>query len=473
MPISTTYITACMVLVLSLLLTAKTGMGQEAAPSVSAPAQAVAAAYLGYRRCSLCHSSKGTQANPADFVRLNEYDVWLAQDRHAKAFRVLNDTLSKQIGQTLGIDAPRDRRCLGCHSPLFDRKGVPPEEIGAGVTCEACHGPSSNWLIPHSEKSWRKKSSAEKRGFGMLDVRDPVVRAQQCFSCHIGDAARGRVITHEMYAAGHPPLPAIEIEAFSRRMPAHWQAVEKGAKVATLSSLMALRQSVALFAGQRTGDSSKASWPDFALYDCVGCHHDLGREDWRQKRGYRGTAGFPQMWEWPEILGPLSVLYAASSEAEHRQRLREYKRKIGRLHAAVNARPFGDPRAIGNPGDVNAAAGEVIAYIDSLARRIRSTPYDRERGIDSLNEMWNLHESGQAYPSFAEARLIAWASLAIYRGIRPKPASDEEIRAVFDELSELLKLDPRSSDATLEAASTYDPEIFKTRLARLSELLRN
>ena len=31
-----------------------------------------------------------------------------------------------------------------------------------------------------------------------------------CLSCHLGNAREGRVVTHEMYAAGHPPLPGFE-----------------------------------------------------------------------------------------------------------------------------------------------------------------------------------------------------------------------------------------------------------------------
>ncbi len=30
-------------------------------------------------------------------------------------------------------------------------------------------------------------------------------------------------MTHEMYAAGHPPLPSVELQTFCEEMPQHWQ----------------------------------------------------------------------------------------------------------------------------------------------------------------------------------------------------------------------------------------------------------
>ena len=44
-----------------------------------------------------------------------------------------------------------------------------------------------------------------------------------CLSCHVGNAAQGKVITHAMYAAGHPPLPAMDIATFALNQPQHWR----------------------------------------------------------------------------------------------------------------------------------------------------------------------------------------------------------------------------------------------------------
>ena len=70
----------------------------------------------------------------------------------------------------------------------------------------------------------------------MIDVRNPVRRAEQCFSCHIGNVEEGKLVTHAMYAAGHPPLPSIEIESFAKQMPRHWRYLDE--KVADSQKLV-------------------------------------------------------------------------------------------------------------------------------------------------------------------------------------------------------------------------------------------
>ena len=68
----------------------------------------------------------------------------------------------------------------------------------------------------------------------MTDLWDPVTRGKKCVSCHIGnpDPEEEKVVTHAMYAAGHPPLPGIEVATFSDAQPRHWQYLrEKKAEV--------------------------------------------------------------------------------------------------------------------------------------------------------------------------------------------------------------------------------------------------
>ena len=57
----------------------------------------------------------------------------------------------------------------------------------------------------------------------MTDLWDPVKRATKCASCHIGNPGEQKVVTHAMYAAGHPPLPGLETATFSDAMPRHWE----------------------------------------------------------------------------------------------------------------------------------------------------------------------------------------------------------------------------------------------------------
>jgi hypothetical protein len=56
----------------------------------------------------------------------------------------------------------------------------------------------------------------------MRDLRNPGKRAEWCMSCHVGNAAEGKVVTHAMYAATHPVLRGFDLASFSKNLPQHW-----------------------------------------------------------------------------------------------------------------------------------------------------------------------------------------------------------------------------------------------------------
>src|SRR5690606_9908614 len=121
----------------------------------------------------------------------------------------------------------QDARCLACHAidtqtshwdGDFIPRGQKSPSPAEGVSCEVCHGPSSLWEEKHNLPSgkWQFLSTEKKQQLGMIDVRNPTVRAELCLSCHLGNVKAGRVVTHEMFAAGHPPLPGFETQAFGQ-----------------------------------------------------------------------------------------------------------------------------------------------------------------------------------------------------------------------------------------------------------------
>src|SRR5262249_42431223 len=151
------------------------------------------------------------------------------------------------------VRGEKNPQCLGCHS-LFNQavkessvaKEFPDDYekfVQEGVTCAGCHGPYEDWVNPHGtdnlqgRKKWRlndRKSNEVK--YGMYSLGDPPTGAHVCGSCHIGDAdpKLNRLLTHEMYAAGHPPLPAFDTCKFSEAMPRHWELIrEKPEKLLT------------------------------------------------------------------------------------------------------------------------------------------------------------------------------------------------------------------------------------------------
>ena len=105
----------------------------------------------------------------------------------------------------------------------------------------------------------------------MTDLWDPVRRSEICTSCHIGNYKEKKVITHAMYAAGHPPLPGFEAATFSEFQPRHWQYLGEKEKsqrsrlrpfdasnlerrlLVAISGPIVLRESMRLFAEQAQG----------------------------------------------------------------------------------------------------------------------------------------------------------------------------------------------------------------------------
>jgi len=125
----------------------------------------------------------------------------------------------------LGLKAAEHKNCVACHTHSAQERSPDKETavLHAGISCETCHGAGEAYLEKHMEKSWRFLSSQEKESFGMHDLRNSMRKAENCLSCHLGNAASNRIITHQMYAAGHPPLPSFEMESASDGMGLHWE----------------------------------------------------------------------------------------------------------------------------------------------------------------------------------------------------------------------------------------------------------
>jgi hypothetical protein len=231
---------------------------------------------------------------------------------------------------------------------------------------QADHVKPQNKEIP-----WRTKAPTEKYSAGMLDLRNPVVKATLCVSCHVGNHAEGKVVTHEMYAAGHPPLPPFELASYMEGEPRHWgYATElkffESVKATDTWKLfhfhpektetyLARHYAVGAIASLRAeaevlqGDAEraqKAQEPlDYARFDCYACHHELRSPSDRQKRGYgndppgraplRAAAGVP---------AGLVAKHAEGIEAGGlKAKAAGFDEKWSNLRKAATAKPFGDP----------------------------------------------------------------------------------------------------------------------------------
>ncbi len=325
---------------------------------------------LGVKWCLQCHAFKPGSDLPLggfenarledEWVQLDEGLIWANSDLHQGAYGVLLNGLSQQMARKLDVldenKLPiihRDLRCIACHSgiPLHEleqdsnREGliaeslVKKEELIHGVTCEGCHGPagesesSGGWYVSHiSKRTWRfLDPKVKSEDYGYYNLHSTVSRTRLCTSCHIGNAKEGRVLTHEMLAAGHPPLLGVELETYCVQEPRHWREFQDKPKelideylenttewqktkwseddmhrtrsmmvgaCITLSEHLKLTVDLAdpeVSLPIPSLDRSQEKWPERVQFACASCHADLINPDLQRELYSSG----PMLPYWP------------------------------------------------------------------------------------------------------------------------------------------------------------------------------
>jgi hypothetical protein len=310
--------------------------------------------YIGAGGCSSsnCHGSTTRLPESTSRIWGNEYALWSVPDKHSKAFKALESERSKRMGQILNIaDVRTDRRCTACHVV-----GSPERAASDGVSCEACHGPAEKWLGPHTQKN----SHAASVTSGMIDTKDPIVRAKTCLGCHLG--SEQKVVDHELIAAGHPDL-AFELDTFTWAQPAHHnEPKSSGGNQMPHVRLWAVGEAVKLAEGMRLLAARAAkSWPEFAELECYQCHHDLRAESWRITRGYAGRRPGSLQFS----VARTDVLRVLVAQAAPGQRA-AFDDALGALSKIVSSRPF-DGSGIAQAAQALARQGDALAA--SFAQR--------------------------------------------------------------------------------------------------------
>jgi hypothetical protein len=350
-----------------------------------------------------------------------------------------------------------------------------------------------DWVDDHGStlkrKAWRAQSREEKwRDKGMRDLWDPVKRTDLCVSCHVGNASENKVVTHAMYAAGHPPLPGFEVATFSEAMPRHWKyPYEKSPQIqkeqgltgqdlrfektqlVLVSGLAAFRQSQALLAFQAGGSTKDNPWPELAQFDCYACHHDLKQDSWRQKRKLSLTPGRPDMRAWP-----LELVYLGAKESGVSRE--QVAVQLKALQGAFSARPFGDSAAIKQTASGN------VAWSSGLLTKLAKETLDEAKAERLLIELVTLPPD--TLPDYDSARQITWAALIILGDLQTagKLTDDrgKQIQASLDAAGKELKIKlPATQQESiegqlkdnLEKIANYDPNTFVGHMRKLSQLL--
>ncbi|HEV3082705.1 MAG TPA: multiheme c-type cytochrome, partial [Gemmataceae bacterium] len=454
--------------------------------------------YIGVSECANCHRDPDKYKDaPPILCTCNEVAIWEKMDKHKDAYVNLSKERGQQITTLLKYKkSDIENNCLPCHGVrVEDQKFLSPTfKADEGVSCVVCHGPYVEWVEQHGGPrrfEWREKSRAEKENdFGMTDLWNPARRARKCASCHIGDPEDGKLVTHDMYAAGHPPLPGLEVSTFSKEMPKHWKylyeksekakqilhynpAVLERTQLVIVGGLVELQESMNVLAGYADrslhAKEADARALDLAAFDCYACHHDLKTPSWRQARGYFGKPGRPQFRSWPTALVKV-WLHQSGQEDE----LAKERKLEEILQAAFDARPFGEPARIA------AAAHDIqkwcTANLEKLERAPESFHQPSVRRL--LPQICKLATSETL--DFDSARQLAWAFRIVYKDLNPKPASDatiqEKLKALEQELS--LKLPSgqqrqilRELPSILATIANYNPESFKKLFGELATLL--
>jgi hypothetical protein len=463
--------------------------------------------------CFICHSHPKDYEEAQVICRMNESLTWKGIDKHAKAFEsfLTENSRAQDIGKRLGIDVTKHRPCLACHSVIDWQKDTPNAPAGKdpipmpgfdrrlnGVSCVACHGAFSEWTLQHQQyrrPAWRNLSRQEKQGLkGMLDLWNPVTRAAKCVSCHVGKSSEDKVITHQMYAAGHPPLPGIEVFTFSNAMPRHWEylgeklnriknkkpevrkAIERNfnrgrlekTELVAASGLVLLREWLDRFTAQTDARAgANLPWPDYANFDCSACHHDLATPGWRQSRGKSGPVGRPLAPIWPSALVELGVV--AANPAQAATRLKEFDQKLHKLEEAISVRPFGDK------DQSAAAATALICWAEPIVAELTNARIDCAAALGLLDRILQVAQSKK--PDYDAARQLYWAYRAIYEELEPKVDPKAPIPALLAAIDvefafglpsagqqELIE---NTLARRLKASASFDPDKFLARFLKL------
>ncbi|HEV3137656.1 MAG TPA: multiheme c-type cytochrome [Pirellulales bacterium] len=398
-------------------------------------------AYVGVSSCASVACHGGPNTSPSKWQ--SSYTVWVTKDRHAKAYSVLWEPRSKDIVRLLGgVNSPqppvpwKDARCLACHSLTGMTADL--SIASDGVSCEACHGAASHWLVPHTTAAWGKLASDKKYAarFGMQNTKDLIPRAEVCIGCHIGqagsrDESRGDV-THEMIAAGHPRL-AFEFSAYMANMPAHWNPAAHAAKREASAWVVGQALSAEAAKQLRATHAARGS-VEFADYDCFACHHDLQSESWRQidsdaDRDLRSAPGELRLGTWyTGMIGQVQALSKLDLQSSTAPESAEA------LEAWINGQDAQELRQV--MADVATQGAQALHWDDATQYYLGLLALDNARRDDL--------KAPDGEPSENDKRIR------------------ERIKLLNQELS---------FPKNLNSPRNYDPKQFRAELGYLSDLL--
>ncbi|MDB5389907.1 MAG: hypothetical protein JWM11_5553 [Planctomycetaceae bacterium] len=504
-------------LIVSPVVSSQLAFGQVATPrKTEEPVARAEFGYVGAGSCSAagCHGGNGTRPKFALATRSTEdfsaYSTWIQKDQHARAYQVLLEDKSLQIHRLLGKGwkpPHQEARCLSCHATsavaatthdpvqaTAHDEWLDQERLSDGVSCEACHGPAKNWLVPHTLDSWRSLASEERKALGFQDLRhDLVARAQTCAECHVGGP--GRDVNHDLIAAGHPRL-YFELAAYHANMPAHWSNEKDrqtfrppAAEIANAATASSLREAKLWLVGQlatseaalnllesraRAAAAGHGAWPEFSEYSCYACHHDLQSPSWRQKSSpLSRTDSKPGSYPWGTWTFPLlATLKPQPSDLPWDTSLKELQKAMGRPTPA--------------PADVltwtaasrNALTQELAQHVTPVSLTVAQLRELLQRVTHDGQELSSRDWDGAAQTYLATLSLYQASLEASGTRIdmkRPVGQLDPIQRSLITLREKLSFPNPPDSQQRLNSPRNFDTnriQVIQNELRRIEELVK-
>lgn len=405
--------------------------------------------FSGPGSCAASNCHGGVQPKMVVRIAQNEYSIWAARDKHARAYAVLSNPVSVRMGKILALEQPPNKsdKCLNCHAlnAKPEQRAQTFQTIEDGVSCESCHGPAVGWLGPHTLKNWTHEQSLK---LGMYDTRDLAKRTERCLTCHLGTAEKE--VDHTMIAAGHPDL-TFQLEPFSSAMPRHWKPAANASawlNVQELAVGQAVQLREALNRLQRR--SSGANWPEFAEYECFACHHSLTKPEasWRQAEGYHGRQPGAPVWN-PATYVVFRYIGGAVDDSTTSQLISQLE-NIGQLS--------GKP---GSKDELAARTKDAAVLADRVAKEVQAQPYDQNLTARLLREIADDSETiSMAGERSAEQATMALDSLSLVYVRNEQLATQAELRAAISELFQQL-----------DNPSAYNAPRFAMQMQKVAALI--
>jgi len=353
---------------------------------------------------SICHGRVEPDASAT--VWLNEYRIWLREDKHSGAYKLLLNEQSQSIATKLGIPKAHEApECLACHADYVPAAMRGDKfRIEDGVGCEACHGGSQNWLKTHTEKTATHKNNIAQ---GLYPSDALPERSELCLSCHLG--TESKFASHEIMGAGHPRL-SFDLQAFGVNQPYHYAIDEdyKNRKAAYddvqtwLSGLATQsRKTFELMAGpvfQRA-----ALMPELGLYECHTCHRPMDGNQWRTDAKYAASLppGSVRLND-----GVLQVFIVAMEVINPRTA----EAILGGLNALHSA-------SMKSKRDVQQQADKVAQAMSGLDQALAEKDYSTEEIATLRQRLLQAASKGEfSYYNAAEQSFFAVETLSIVRG---------------------------------------------------------